>query len=111
MRPRPVDAEAVVHPLEVEVHLLEDGVLGPVPALLDCHGVGQGLHVHQVVGDGIPRLLDDASRSHSNSRDGVAGHLGGDGEEPAHDGQLGGIVVWHVLVVASTSPLRPVKSM
>ena len=63
------------------------------------------------------RLLDDASRSHSNSRDGVAGHLGGDGEEPSHDGQLGGVVVWdvlqplwHVLVVASTCPLRPVKS-
>ena len=31
---RPVDAEAVVHPLEVEVHLLEDGVLGPVPVLV-----------------------------------------------------------------------------
>ena len=29
MTRRPVDAEAVVHHLEVEVHLLEDGVLGP----------------------------------------------------------------------------------
>ena len=51
---RPVDAEAVVHPLEVEVHLLEDGVLGPVPVLVDGHGVGDGLHVQQVVDDGVP---------------------------------------------------------
>ena len=117
MPPRPVDAEAVVHPLEVEGHLLEDGVLGPVPVLLDSHGVGQGLHVHQVVGDGVPRLLDGASRGDPHPRDGVASHLGGEGKEPAHDGQLGGVVVRdvlqplrHVLVVASISPLRPVKS-
>ena len=113
---RPVSAEAVVHPLEVEVHLLEDGVLGPVPVLLDSHGVGQGLHVHQVVGNGVSWLLNGASRGNSHPRNGVAGHLGGEGEEPAHDGQLGGVVVrdvlqphWHVLVVASISPLRPAK--
>ena len=113
---RPVDAEAVVHPLEVEVHLLEDGVLGPVPVLLHSHGVGQGLHVHQVVGDGVPRLLDGASRGDPHPRDGVAGHLGGEGEEPAHDGQLGGVVVrdvrqpgWHVVVVASSGSLVPAQ--
>lgn len=106
-----------MHPLEVKVHLLEDGVLGPVPALLHRHGVGQGLHVHQVVGDGVPRLLDGASRGDAHPRDGVASHLGGEGEEPAHDGQLGGVVVWdvlqpvrHVLVVASICPLTPEKS-
>ena len=106
-----------MHPLEVEVHLLEDGVLRPVPVLLHSHGVSQGLHVHQVVGDGVPRLLDGASRGDPNPRDGVAGHLGGEGEEPAHDGQLGGVVVRdvlqpvrHVLVVASVSPLGPEKS-
>ena len=114
---RPVSAEAVVHPLEVEVHLLEDGILRPVPVLLHSHGVGQGLHVHQVMGDGVPRLLDGASRGDPHPRDGVAGHLGGEGEEPAHDGQLGTVVVrevlqphWHVLVVASSCSLRPAKS-
>ena len=40
LAPKPVDAEAVVHPLEVQVHLLEDGVLGLVPVLLHSHGVG-----------------------------------------------------------------------
>ena len=106
-----------MHPLEVEVHLLEDGVLGPVPVLLDSHGIGQGLHVHQVVGDGVPRLLDGASRSNSHPRDGVASHLGGEGEEPAHDGQLGGVVLRdvrqphrHVVVVTSIGPLRPEKN-
>ena len=114
---KPVHAEAVVHPLEVDVHLLEDGELGPVPELLHGHGVGQGLHVIQVVGDGVPWLLDHASRGDAHARDVVAGHLGGEGEEPAHDGQLGTVVVrevlqphWHVLVVASSCSLRPAKS-
>ena len=103
-----------LHPFEVKVHLLEDGVLGLVPVRLHGHGVCQGLHVHQVVDQGAPRLLNGASRGNPHPRDGVASHLGGEGEEPAHDGQLGGVVVrdvlqpgWHVMMVASSGSLVP----
>ena len=51
----PVDAEAVEHLFEVKVHLLEDGVLRPVPVLLDSHSVGHGLHVHQEACHVVPR--------------------------------------------------------
>ena len=112
---KPVDAEAVVHPLQVEVHLLEDGILGSVPVLLDSHGVDDGLHVQQVVRYGVPWLLDGSSRGTSDIRDGEASHLGGEGDEPAHESHLGGVVarevgqpLGHVLVVAPTSSLGPV---
>ena len=56
----PVVAEAVVH-------LLEDGVLGQVPAGLLSHDVGHGLHVLQEVLHLLPGAEDQAAGSEADA--------------------------------------------
>ena len=45
--------QTVLHPLEVDVHLLKGGILGLVPVLLDGHGVETGELLTELTMKGI----------------------------------------------------------
>ena len=75
------------HGAKVGAHLLEDGVLGeeaPLVGLVHC--LGDGDKVFEVFLNLLHVLLDLAPRSLPHTRDLLACHLGGQGDEPGHQG-------------------------
>ena len=79
------------------MHLLEDEVLGEVVVqvvlLLLLHGLGNLLHGGKVLRHLLLLLLDSTSHQHLlDPWDLEAGHLRGEGEEPAHETHLSRVV-------------------